>query len=64
VKGIFILALYIRTEFSVFRSRENPTCTVDNNEETEEWIYQWNQVLDITVNSSISFSFLLSYSCS
>lgn len=56
----FIFPLYIKTEFSVFRSRKNPISPVNNNEETEEWIYQWNQVLYITVNCNISFSFLSS----
>jgi hypothetical protein len=55
--------LHIKAEFSVFRSRENPISPVNNNEETEEWIYQWNQVLDITMNCYISFSFLSSSLC-
>ena len=59
----YVFPWYIQTEFSAFRSRENPISPVNNNEETEEWIYQWNQVLNITVNCNISFSFLSSSLC-
>lgn len=59
----YIFPLNIKTEYSVFRSRENSTSPVNNNEETEEWIYQWNQVLDSTVNCNIFVSFLSSSLC-